>query len=329
MANIIPDDIDFNFYARETEAKTLVRPASAWHEDLRSRLRTKAKEKAVYLPWTKTRNDFAFRKAETSLYLGGNGQGKSLILGQIALSLMGQGERCCIASFEMKPLVTLQRMARQYCGMNPLSPEFQGDAGIAELEQLYQEFFEWSDDRLWLYDQQGTANADTVIGMARYCAKELKVDHIIIDNLSKCVRAEDDYNGQKAFVEECAAIARDYDRHIHIAHHLKKLGKESDLPDKNDGKGSGAITDCPDNVFMVYRNKAKEDDVKLHGSKAAKKSDPDQYLLCRKQRNYEGSDDGEPSIGLWFHRDSTQYVAEAGDRPMFFPNFPHIATPNY
>lgn len=329
MANIISDDIDFNLYSRETEAKTLVRPASAWHEDLSSRLRTKSKEKAVYLPWTKTRNDFAFRKAETSLYPGANGNGKTLMLGQIVLSLMGQGERACIASFEMKPPVTLQRMARQFCGMNPFSPEFQGDAAIAELEHLYQEFFEWSDDRLWLYDQTGTAKAETVLGMTRYCAKELQINHIVIDNLAKCVRDEDDFNAQKSFVEELCAIARDHNVHIHLAHHLKKLGKEGDIPDKNDAKGSGAITDAVDNVFMIHRNKVKEDDMKLNGSKSAKKSEPDQYLFCRKQRNYEGSDDGEPSIGLWFHRDSTQYVAEAFDKPMFFPNYPHIATPNY
>ena len=49
MANILPDDIDFNLYSRETEAKTLVRPASSWHEDLRSRLRSKTTEKAVSL----------------------------------------------------------------------------------------------------------------------------------------------------------------------------------------------------------------------------------------------------------------------------------------
>lgn len=327
MANFIPDTIDFNMYARETEAKTLVRPASAWHADLTARLHVKPSEQSMHLPWPKTNESFAFRRAEVTAWIGGNGNGKSLILGQLALSLIGQGEKVCIASFEMKPVVTLQRMARQFCGMNPFSPEFQCHEGITELERLYQDFFEWTNKGLWLYDQAGTADADTVIGMTRYCAKELKIGHIVIDNLAKCVSGEDDYNGQKLFVEELAAIARDYNIHVHLAHHLKKLAKEGDTPDKNDSKGSGAITDCVDNVFMVFRNKGKEDDVKLHGSLAKRKPEPDQYLLCRKQRNYEGSGDGEPSIGLWFHRDAQQYVAEAGDKPMFFPNFPHVVSP--
>ncbi len=89
MANIISDDIDFNLYSRETEAKTLVRPASAWHEDLISQLHTKVKEKAVYLPWTKTRDNFAYRRGEVTLYPGANGNGKTLMLGQISLSVMG------------------------------------------------------------------------------------------------------------------------------------------------------------------------------------------------------------------------------------------------
>jgi twinkle protein len=329
MANFITDTIDFNLYLHDTQAKTLVRPAAAWHGDLSARLRAKPSEKSVHLPWRKTHESFAYRRGEATGLFGGNGQGKSLLIGQLALSLIGQGERVCIASFEMKPVVTLQRMARQFCGMNPFSPEFQGADGMLELEALYEDFFEWSNSSLWLYDQTGTANPETVIGMTRYCAKELKIGHIFIDNLAKCVKGEDDYNAQKSFVDELCAVARDHNTHVHLAHHLKKLSKESDTPDKNDAKGSGAIADLLDNVFMVHRNKSKEDDIKLKGAMSTKRGEPDQYLFCRKQRNYEGSGDGEPSIGLWFHRDAQQYIAEPGDKPMFFANWPHVATQSY
>ncbi len=50
---------------------------------------------------------------------------------QVALSLIGQGAKVCVASFEMKPVTTLQRMARMFNGCNPFSPEFQGAEGIA------------------------------------------------------------------------------------------------------------------------------------------------------------------------------------------------------
>jgi twinkle protein len=98
------------------------------------------------------------------------------------------------------------------------------------------------------------------------------------------------------------------------------------VPDKHDNKGSGSITDQVDNVFMVWRNKAKEDDVKLNGAASKKAKDPDHYLLCRKQRNYEGSGDGEPTIMLWFHREAQQYLADDGVSPQFFVNYPHYPT---
>lgn len=323
---LISDDIDFLAYLHETDAKTNVKPVSAWVGSLKDRLRRKHTEKLVHLPWEKTRDSFAFRVGEVSLWSGQNGHGKSLMTSQVALSLVGQGEKVCVASFEMKPITTIQRMARMFSGSNPFAPEYQSNEGHALIDQLYDDFAAFTDTRMWLYDQVGTAQTETIIGMARYCAKELGIGHIIIDNLAKCVKNEDDYNGQKSFVDELCAIAKDCQTHIHLVHHLKKPTNENAVPDKHDNKGSGSITDQVDNVFMVWRNKAKEDDVKLKGSQSQKLADPDHYLLCRKQRNYEGSGEGEPTIKLWFHRDAQQYVEEQGFPPQYFLNWPHTET---
>lgn len=326
MAELLTDMIDFSLYERETDAQARVKPANAWIGDLKERLYSKKQERQTFLPWPKTVDSFAFRYGEVSLWSGQNGHGKSLMTSQIALSLIGQGERVCVASFEMKPVTTLQRMARMYSGFNPFSPEFQGVDGLKAIEELYGDFADFTEEKLWLYDQMGTADADKVVGMVRYCAKELGIKHVFVDNLAKCVKGEDDFNGQKVFVDELTAVARDYSVHIHLVHHLRKPANENAVPDKHDNKGSGSITDQVDNVFMVWRNKAKEDDVKTNGAAAKKATEPDHYLLCRKQRNYEGSGEGEPSIRLWFNRDAQQYVAEPGDEPMFFANWPHEQT---
>lgn len=325
MAEFLTDDIDFSLYLRETDAQAKVKPASTYVQSLKDRLRGRKAQKIVYLPWEKTLDNFDFRPGEVTLWAGQNGHGKSLVTSQVALSLMGQGEKVCIASFEMKPVMTLQRMARMYCGTNPFSPEYQGEEGINVIEHLYDEFTEWTDGRLWLYDQNGTTASEKVIGMARYCAKELGLSHIFIDNLAKCVQAEDDYNGQKSFVDEMTAIAKDYGCHVHIVHHLKKPSKETDMPDKHDIKGTGASSDQVDNIFLVWRNKAKEEARKVGNHN--KDTEPDAMIFCRKQRNYEGNSEGEPSIALWFNKDAGQYVGNAGDKPMFFPNWPHEATP--
>ena len=319
---ITSESIDFRQYLRDTDAKANVKNAAEYTKTLKDRLRLKQTEKKIYLPWPKTRDNFDFRPGEVTVWAGQNGHGKSLVTSMVALSLLGQDQKVCIASFEMKPHMTVQRMARMYAGENPFSPEFQGTEGIAAIDELYDEFGGWVDRRLWIYDQQGTADRELVIGMVRYCAVELRLNHIIVDNLAKVVSGEDDYNGQKAFVDEMTSIARDNQCHIHLVHHLKKPGKETDLPDKNDLKGSGAIADQVDNIILVFRNKAKE--IAIRSNKAGDKGlEPDQVLFVRKQRNYEGSGDGEPQINLWFDTHSQQYRESAHSSPLFFPNYPH------
>ena len=320
------DNIDFEAYLEETEVQTKVKPAEEFVSDAKTRLRQKLSEVRTYLPWTKTNESFDFRKGEITVWAGQNGHGKTDLTSQIALSLVGQGEKICIASFEMKPVVTITRLVRMFAGTNPSSPAYQTEDGIKTLEELYDDFSHWTKGSMWLYDQTGTARPEVVLGMVKYCAQELKITHVFIDSLMKCVKAEDDYNGQKEFVDKLCALAKDCDIHIHLVHHLKKPDKESSMPDKHDTKGSGSITDQVDNLFMVWRNKPKEDDFRAKGSMSNRQTEPDCYLICKKQRNYEGSADGEPIISLWRHRDAGQFIAEQGSDPMFFVNYPHIAS---
>ena len=318
MAEYLNDTIDFAEYLRETDHKQNVRPALAYMPTMKQRMRDMATERKLYMPWDKTRDSFYFRPGEMTLYAGQNGHGKSLVTAQIALHLMSQGEKVCMASFEMKPAQTIRLMARMWIGTNPYSAEFQNDEGYEALDGLFDDFGAWTKNKLWIYDQLGTTNPETVIGMSRYCTKELGIQHTFIDSLMKVVGDEDDMNGQKRFVGEMHSLAQDNQSHIHLIHHLRKLKDESQLPDKHDCKGSGAITDQPDNLFMVWRNKPKEDDQRNNGQFGTKQAEPDSLLLCRKQRHYEGSGDGEPTIGLYLHKDSGQFMGAAMDRPVSY-----------
>ena len=318
MANFItPDDIDFAQYEQETDAQQKVKSAAVWVQELIDRIRSPIRQPRAVMPWRKTHSLIAFRPGEVTIWGGANGNGKSLVTGQIALSLLSQDQKVCIASFEMKPSKTLERMGRQFSGFNADDPAFAGsDQAREELLKVYQQFKEWTDARLWLYDQQGTVTTAQIIAVTRYCAKELGVSHFFIDSLMKCVAGEDDYNGQKKFVDELTAIARDYQIHIHLVHHIRKPADESHKPSKYDYKGSGAITDQVDNVISVWRNKAKEKD--REQNKPIKDTDPDALLICDKQRNGEW----EGSIGLWFDKPSMQYVGNAGDEPLVLYRHP-------
>jgi twinkle protein len=311
------DQIDFAVYERETEARQKVKAAREWVQDLIERIHNPRPVKRAVMPWRKTHPLIQFRPGEVTVWGGANGNGKSLVTGQVGLSLCAQDERVCVASFEMKPEKTLERMGRQWSNFNPNDPAFAGsELAKQNLLDVYGQFRDWTDTRLWLYDQQGTVTASQVCAVARYCAKELKVTHFFIDSLMKCVAGEDDYNGQKTFVDELTSIARDYGLHIHLVHHIRKPASEANLPSKYDYKGSGSITDQVDNVISVWRNKAKEQKRQAGGE--VNDAEPDTKLICDKQRNGEW----EGVIGLWFDPNSQQFVAQPGDEPMVIYRHP-------
>jgi len=312
MAEIITEDeIDFERYEKETDHKQKVKPAALWVEELIARIKSPVTQPRCVMPWRKTHQLVQFRPGEVTIWGGANGQGKSLVTGQVALSLCSQSQKVCIASFEMKPMKTLERMGRQWSGENPDHPAFRGhEEAQKRMIDLYEQFRDWTTGRLWLYDQQGTVTAAQVCAVVRYCAKEKGITHFFVDSLMKCVADEDDYNGQKRLVDELTAIARDYGIHIHLVHHIKKPANEDHKPTKYDYKGSGAITDQVDNVISVWRNKVKEK--AREDGKQVSEGEPDALLICDKQRHGEW----EGKIGLWFHKDSMQYVAAANDEPL-------------
>lgn len=320
---IMMKDMDFSQYYEESEVSANVLCASEYLDALKQSVRIRHKENRIYLPWEKVNPYFEFRPGEVTLWAGQNGHGKSQVTDMIKLSLLGQEQRVGNASFEMKPTTNLRRMARMYMGENPYSDVFQGsDEALSIVDDMFEEFCGWVKGRLYILNHHGDIDPRKVIGFVRYCAKELKCDHIFVDNLAKSIRNEDDYNEQKSFMGTMCSIAHDHNVHIHIVHHLKKPdGGESAKPDKYDVKGSGSLTDQPDNIMLVWRNKPKEEARK--NNKQDKDAEPDCVIFNRKQRNYEGDEDNEPTIALWLDRPSLQFLSEAGRSPMYFPNYPH------
>jgi len=303
------DQIDFEQYLKLTEAHMKVKDASVFIDELKEDLANPVVVKKVGMPWSKTINEFDFRSGEVTLYAGTNGSGKSLITGQIALGLIKQDQKVCIMSFEMKPKRTILRMTRQFSGTDLDNPILKNKL---EINNQYLERLKiFSTGKLWLYDQQGTTNSGQVIAVARYCAVELGITHIFVDSLMKCVRGEDDYNAQKAFVDELTALARDHNVHIHLIHHIRKLSSEEVKPNKNDIKGTGAIADQVDNVLLMFRNKAKER--KIRNNETVENL-PDAMLMCEKQRNGEVED----WYNLYYHKDSQQFIEDENGVPMAF-----------
>lgn len=306
-----PDQVDFEKYLKANDLGQKIRDAENFIEEMRADLINPETKVCQTMPWTKTYVGFQFRPGEVTVYAGGNGGGKSMITGQIALGLVKQNQKVMIASFEMKPKRTLYRMLRQFAGENIDSPRYTDRETY--IRGLLDRFQTYNYGKLWLYDQQGTVTSQQVIAVARYSAVELGVQHIFIDSLMKCVAGEDDYNAQKYFVDELTALARDHNVHIHLVHHIRKLANEEVKPSKSDLKGSGSISDQVDNVLLVWRNKKKEHDAQLG---QVDPMIPDAMMMCEKQRNGEAED----WYSFWYHKDSQQFVEYDTSVPMSFDN---------
>lgn len=263
----------------EAEDVDKIRESSTYREQVRESFLNPETEKGAKLPWAKA-DGFRFRGGEMTIWTGYNGHKKSMVLGQVTLGLVSQGETVCTNSLEMKPVKSLRRMARQFVGCDhPTAP--------------YQEkFFDWAQGNLWFYDHVGTMKPDRMLAVTRYVLTELDCDHCIIDSLMKCGIAEDDLNKQKWFVDSLHSIAHDTGKHVHLVAHSKKPidGKEKVPSTKYGVAGSANITNIPDNVMLVFKDTSKEKSY-------------DMALRCEKQREGES----EPTFYLWFDDASLQH----------------------
>lgn len=293
----IKDTVDLSEYMSDAPADHRLMPASDWVQDVIDDFWKPDETPKVRLPWLKTHGDFNMRPAEVTLWAGINGHGKSQIVGQAIIGMCDQGQKVGLASLEMPPRRTLGRMARQCYGSDRPPAEY------------IRQFCNWTDGKLWVYDHVGSSTPKTIAALIRYAVDKFGIQHFIVDNLMKVVKGEDDYNAQKDFVETLCVIARDTGCHIHLVLHIKKLKAETDIPNKFDIKGSGAISDLVDNVFMVWRNKGKEAAIRMGEDYSP--DDPDCLLILDKQRHGET----EGRYRFYFDNASMQYMEERNANP--------------
>jgi len=264
-------------------------------------------EPGVRLPWKKG-EAVMLRPGEVSLMAGVNGHGKTQMAGLLTLEAMRQGQRAMVASMEFKPSKWLARLDRQAAAISCPAPEY--------IHAIH----EWYRGRLWAFNAVGTAKSERIIDVAKYGLRRYGIRYFVIDNLAKCGFAEDDYNGQKKFVDQLTDFAREYDVHVQLCLHMRKGESEEKPAGKFDVKGTGAITDMVDTVFALWRNKRKEESRRIAaqcGEAFDETEQPDAVLRCLKQRNGED----EPSVRLWFDREANQFTEHANSKPHRYVDF--------
>jgi twinkle protein len=254
----------------------------------------------------KSHGKVLFRPGELSVWCGINGHGKSQFLGQLVLDFMKQSGKVCVASLEMRPEILFLRMAKQAAGFANPSPEY--------IRAIHQ----WYAGKGWAFDLVGTAKADKLLEDFLYAKQRHNVDIFVIDSLLKCGIDEDDYNGQKRFVEKLCDFKNEHNVHIHLVAHPRKGDDELTPPNKMNVKGTGSITDLADNVFTIWRNKKKEKEIDKYKNEYPGAPMPldllneyDSLWICDKQRN----GDWEKAISLWFDPQSLQFLNSKDQKP--------------
>lgn len=290
--NRIAEELDLAPYMHE-EIAHRVKSAGDLSDDLIRLLIGEDADHGTPLPWNMLRGKFEFRMHEMTLWTGYKGHGKSALLSQALNACMTRGDKVFIISPEFKPARVMARLLFQKIKTRQPSAE-EVSAWLG-----------WATTRLWLYDAQGSLKPYEVIALCRYAAKELGVQHILIDSLMKCGMAPDDYGSQKQFVDQVQSVAHRYPTHIHLVAHARK-GHDDEKPAKlHDVKGASEIADMAENVLSVWRNKAKEKD------KSKRQDEPDAILTIEAQRNADG---WIGSVPLYFDTDSMLFF-EPGNAP--------------
>jgi len=292
---MISDDIDFLKFSGMAESQFFAQP-SEYIDEVTKRLEQGVTAYGEKLPWLKTEDSVRLRNGEVSLWAGVNGHGKSLVLGQVLLWLPFE-VKILIASLEMQPAATIERMVKQALG------------GAMPSRDYIKDFMDAADN-MTLYDQIDTVQPNRILGMIHYAAQELGIKHFMIDSLVKCGISPEDYAKQKEFVDRLCWAAKTEDVHIHLVHHMRKGNKEGDDLDKFDVKGAGEITDLVDNVFIVQRNKFKEE--KIQNNIHVEPLEPDQIIRVVKQRHGEW----EGKIALYFHKEANRFLSGPDSKHM-------------
>ncbi|WP_429497066.1 toprim domain-containing protein [Robbsia andropogonis] len=244
---------------------------------------------------------FEFRPGEVTVWTGYNGHGKSLLLNQVLIGVMDQGERVCVFSGEMTPARQGKRMAKQLGGLDRPS--------LPYLDAMS----EWLLDRMWLFALVGSASIDRLITVFTYGYKRYGIRHFVIDSLMMTdVQADGpgSMTSQKDVMRKLAGFARQNGVHVHLVAHPRKSVDEKRTPGKQDVSGSGIITDAADNVFAVWSAQKTEIDP----------SDemPDAFLELHKNRNGETQ---HRKLALFFNRDAQQFSTDNRRRPYTHVDF--------
>jgi twinkle protein len=216
----------------------------------------------LLLPWGNyfgSSLPFRFRYGEVTVWTGYNKHGKSEVLNHCMIDLCWQGERVLIASLEVQAPETYKKLIRMAMGVREVCDD---RAKFRErcLKPLGQ--------KVWVYDAVGNADIEDVLQVMQYAYQRYGVRQFVLDSLMRFSgldgEGQEIWNAQRAFMDRIIEFAQRNNVHIHLVAHSKKPNDrkgEAAIPHRYDVMGSSYITNLAFNVIVVWRNRAKQDEL--------------------------------------------------------------------
>lgn len=247
------------------------------------------------LPWNCMHDMVRLRPGELSLWAGINFHGKSSMLRMVALHLARCGHVVCGAFLEEMPEVTMAEIAQL------AAP----DVDLKASDDYIDVICNWCYRKVWLYQQTKMMDTQRILALIAYAAKEKGCTHFILDSLMRTGLAQDDYEGQRVFVNQLTNYAMQLGVHIHLVHHIVKVD-ETQVPGRDAIRGTGAITDQAHHVFIVWRDTNEDREV----------TSPDGLLIVAKNRGIRPAN-WIGKVQMYLHK-SGQFLRNRHDSPFRF-----------
>ena len=298
------DGIDWKAYLNPEETSN-IHELDEYEEPALTWLSNVSLGKGARFPFGAVEDEFRIIPGTVNIYAGTTGSGKSCLLSQMAVYMTtgrysDEPERFLYWGPELQPHVNVARMMRQATGH--INPD----------KKMVSRALEILEGKGFLYTREDQVGGDEIIGVSRFAFQELGVKHVFIDGWLKIKLGgsqDNRWSMEADLMDRFAVTARDTGISFHIAMHSRKMQTDRGKLSLHDVRGAGQLTDLADSATILWRNKAKEEDMML-GKVDDRTDEPDCYLLVDKSRHT-----GMSKWHLHFHKNSMQFLNSPFDEP--------------
>ena len=210
-----------------------------------------------------------WRLGELTVWTGKRQSGKSTMIGQSILQLVEENTRVFVYTGELSKNHFREWLFLQANGESELKGvhnKISYDYDFIVKDDVFKKISYWIKDKVFLYDSEDIASENELIKVIKKTKISKDCSFFIIDNLTTVKlegQSDNFYRKQSEFIANLKAVCRNFDTHIHLIVHPKKVDDADKNVKVSDIGGSGDISNLADNVVIVQRMEDDKSDCKV------------------------------------------------------------------